>query len=248
VQHGEPGELRGGLALVDLAVVGIGVRELPVRPVGHVVGQDVEDEPFLDGLPHRVHVERPQIARRGVRGPEQLEGLGLRGRGEREVGQRLVPAPGQRGGGEQVTVVVDVVTAEPQQHLLERCRGLPRLGRVGLVDDDREPLPAQPAHLLQDVREGLQRDDEDLRRLADQRRRDLFGLGAVVVADLPDDAGPVHELVDGVLELGVEHGPVGDHPRPCRRPARSRRCAGSTAGGPATRWCWTSPIPQGCTR
>ena len=69
VQHGEPGELRGGLALVDLAVVGVGVGELPVRPVGDVVGQDVEDEPLLDGLAHRVHVERPQVPRRRVRVP-----------------------------------------------------------------------------------------------------------------------------------------------------------------------------------
>ena len=122
-----------------------------------------------------------------------------------------MPAPGQRGGGEQVAVLVDVVTAQPEQHLLQRCRGLPRLGRVGLVDDDREPLPAQPAHLLQDVREGLQGHDQDLRRLAGKRLGDLLGLGAVGVADLLDDARPVLELVDGVLELRVEHGPVGDH-------------------------------------
>ena len=58
------------LLVVFLAVVGELEREL----VGRVVLQHVEDEAFLDGLAHRIHVER---LRQAVRpGPaEQLQRL-----------------------------------------------------------------------------------------------------------------------------------------------------------------------------
>lgn len=48
----------GGISLIDFRVIGRGVRQLEVSRVGDVVGEHVEDEALLDGLAHRVEVER----------------------------------------------------------------------------------------------------------------------------------------------------------------------------------------------
>ncbi len=80
------------------------------------------------------------------------------------------------------------------------------------VDDDRETLAPQAVDLLQHEGKGLQGDDEDLGGLACQRGADLLGLGPLaLLADLGDHPGPMLELVDGVLELPVEYGAIGDH-------------------------------------
>ena len=66
------------------------VGQLERQLVGRVVLEHVEDEPLLDGLPHRIDVERRRqivLARRSAGiGPraEQLHRLGLRRRGERD--------------------------------------------------------------------------------------------------------------------------------------------------------------------
>ena len=76
------------LVVVVLAVVG----QLEGQLVGRVVLEHVEDEFLLDGLPHRIDVERRgQIVRAGRLGrigprAEQLHRLGLGRRGERDVG------------------------------------------------------------------------------------------------------------------------------------------------------------------
>ena len=117
---------------------------------GHrrVVGQNVHDEPLLDGLLHRVAVERTVLhgaVRLRAAIAEELQRLVLRGGGEREVA----------GVGEQPvgfhdpvdSVLVGLVLRHPArfgQRTSHRRRGLAALAGVGLVDDDREaavPLP-----------------------------------------------------------------------------------------------------------
>ena len=67
-------------------------REAEGEAIGRVVLQDVEDEAFLDRLPHRIDVERlrlVRVARRlvGVRAAaEDFQRLGLRRRGEGDIG------------------------------------------------------------------------------------------------------------------------------------------------------------------
>ena len=71
----------------------------PVGLVGRVVPEDVEDEPLLDGLPHRIEVKRDEpVAVRGGRPfAEEFEGLGLRSGREREEGDVvLLSASGDR--------------------------------------------------------------------------------------------------------------------------------------------------------
>ena len=71
VQRHEARELRGRLLLVDLRVVLDRLDQPVVRLVGRVVLEHVEDEALLDGLPHRVEVERDRACppRLGARRP-----------------------------------------------------------------------------------------------------------------------------------------------------------------------------------
>jgi hypothetical protein len=80
---------------VELRVVLNGLDQLVVAVDRHVVGQDVDDEAFLDRLLHRVDVERTMRRLPGivVGRAEDFQRLVLRGRGERKVtgvGQHLL--------------------------------------------------------------------------------------------------------------------------------------------------------------
>jgi hypothetical protein len=82
---------------------------------------------------------------------------------------------------------------------------------VRLVRDDGEVPALQGLGFgdgLQREGEGLDGDDDD-RRPCHQRGGEFGGLGAGVAADGNHDAGLVLDLVDRVLQLGVQHGPVG---------------------------------------
>ena len=62
VQRDEPGDRAARSSLLVDGVVGDRLADLPVRLVGRVVGQHVEDEALLDGLAHRVEVEGRPVA------------------------------------------------------------------------------------------------------------------------------------------------------------------------------------------
>ena len=84
-----PAELPLGSLGVELGVVVDALDHVEVPVDRRVVGQHVHDEAFLDGLLHRVVVERQvfhRAVRLRVRGPEELEGLVLGSGGERKVG------------------------------------------------------------------------------------------------------------------------------------------------------------------
>ena len=78
---------------------------------------------------------------------------------------------------------------------------------MGLVDDHRVVAFGQRLDLVEDEGELLESCDDDAGLLAGQG---LGKLGRVLVDALHHPDG-VLELADGVLELAVEHDPVGDH-------------------------------------
>jgi hypothetical protein len=81
-----------GLLLV-VARVGLDrLQQAPIRLVGGVAGQNVEDEAFLDGLAHAVEVERAELPVRAL-DAEQLQGLRLRRGREGERGEVRQPSP-----------------------------------------------------------------------------------------------------------------------------------------------------------
>ncbi|CAO5241429.1 hypothetical protein FAGKG844_20168 [Frankia sp. AgKG'84/4] len=212
-------ELAPRLLLLDLRVGDLRVLlrdgvagQPPHRIVGQVVRQDVEDVALVDRLLHRVHVERHvqrlavlvQTVR--VEGAEKLQRGGRGSGGESEVRQVRLPAadPGQVGR----LVLVGLPLRLRADRLLELRGLLTGLRRVRLVDDHRKTLRAETLarDLVEDERVLLQRRDDDLRRRVRQRGRELTR----ILVDLLDDPGRVVELVDRVLELLVEHEPVGD--------------------------------------
>jgi hypothetical protein len=78
---------------------------------------------------------------------------------------------------------------------------------VRLVDDHGVAARRQLLDVLHHVRELLDGGDDDAGPLPRQRLGELLG----VLVDLLDDAVRVLELVDRLLQLPVEHEPVGDH-------------------------------------
>ena len=71
-----------GFALVVARVVLDLLQQAPVRLVGGVAGEHVEDEPLVDRLAHAVAMEALELAV-GPLAAEQLQGLRLRGRAVR---------------------------------------------------------------------------------------------------------------------------------------------------------------------
>ena len=239
VQAHEAGERLGCLALAHLRVVRDGLDEPVVGLVGRVVLEHVEDEAFLDGLPHAVEVERPRLAVR-ARGAEDFERLVFRGGGEgEEADVRLFAASGHCAwrissswsGSPWAwasSFAFFLMLVGGEDALQFRCR-LAGLGTVGLVDDDgvvgglagRPPCRCTKGNFCSVVM--------------------MIGVPVLsasaswlgVLVDLLDDALLVVELVDGVLELPVEHEPVGDDDDGIEDLARPWHRAGWPGGGPA---------------
>ena len=83
--------------------------------------------------------------------------------------------------------------------------GIAGLGRMGLVHNDRKPLIAG-AHFFVDDRELLQGSDDDARPGLDGLP-ELLG----VFVDLLHHTRHMVKLIDGVLQLTVQHPAVGDN-------------------------------------
>ena len=194
-------ELRISLHRLHQAVVAVHRR---------VVRQHVDDEPFLDGLLHRVGVEGPMLGVPvvGVLRAEYLQRLVL-GRGREGevagVGQQFLGLhqPVDLVFGRLVFVLVAAGLAEGHRH---RRRGLPALAGVRLVDDDGEPAsPVLVADGVQDDRELLDRRDHDPLAVPQQaaqvagRRR------------MTHHRSHLGELPDGVPDLLVQQLAVGHH-------------------------------------
>jgi hypothetical protein len=143
---------------------------------------------------------------------EQLQRAGLRCGGERKERQVGLLAPGGHGSGKRILGRVGQLVrrrgaVRRTQHLFQLGGRLAGLAAVGLVHDHRIRAVGERVDLLGDVGELLQRRDDDAGLLAGQR---LGQLGGVLV-DALHHAVHVLKLVNGVLQLLVEHPPVGDH-------------------------------------
>ena len=167
-------------------------------------------KPLLDGLAHRIQVERlvPAV---GADVAEQLQSAALGRGGEREERQVRLVAPGRHRLGEQrlgighLGIGVDLRLGQTQ-HPPQFCGRFAGLRRVRLVHDHRIVALGQRPDLVEDERELLQRCHDDAGLLTGQRRGELR---RVLVDPLHHPQG-VLELVDGVLQLPVEDAKVGD--------------------------------------
>ena len=208
---------RGGR---HLGVVGDALGQLVVVAVGGVVQKHVQDEAFLDGLPHGVDVERADPAV-GQLLAEELERLGLRRGGEGEEGEVLVLAVVQHLLDDAVLGVADFLLALAfelgifaqgvggvRQGDFQLHRAVARLAGMRLVHDDREVLLPALVHLLEDDWELLEGGDDDAEAVVDGVPQVLGGL---LVVDEPDQPLLVLEAVDGGLQLCVKHPAVGHH-------------------------------------
>ena len=198
-----PVELGVALHLLD---------ELVVALDRGVVPQHVQDEALLDRLFHGVAVEGPVLDRAvglRLRLAEDLQRLVFWRSGEGEVARvrehllRLHPL---------LQGVVDRVLGvwrRLAEGLADRSGGFPALAGVRLVDDDGKVPPAVPMvpigpDLVQDEGELLHRGDDDLLTALDEPAQVARSLGVA------DGRAHLGELLDGVPDLPVEDGAVGD--------------------------------------
>ncbi|MGH8122242.1 MAG: hypothetical protein ACREPT_05675, partial [Rudaea sp.] len=140
-----------GFLLVVAWIVFDFLQQPPVRLVRRIIGQHVEDETLLDGLAHRIHMERRgNVVRRrlpfrvGAR-PEDFHGLVLRSGRERDEGDAFVLGTRRHLCGEDVlrthfAAIVQVRQFLGGQHRLEHGRRCAGLRAVRLVRDHRKPL------------------------------------------------------------------------------------------------------------
>ena len=222
VELEKPGQRARRLLALDVGIVLASLQEAVVGGVARVVGENIEDELFLDRLAHGVAMCRLAVP------AEDSQGLVLRRRREGEKAQVRLPPPLGHAA-EQLVEVVEPLLGGPllgllakalaAEHGLQLGGRLAPLGAVRFVDDDRETPPREVGrplassllgHLeevIGDEGELLQGGDDD-RYAAVERRRELLR----VLVDLLDHAALVLELVDRVLELLIEHDAVGhDH-------------------------------------
>ncbi len=105
---------------------------------------------------------------------------------------------------------------------------------MGFVGDDGETARFERALLLDGFEhkgESLQRDDDD-RRVVGQCCGQLRRLGAAFFADADHDAAFVIELINGFLQLAIEHVAICDHDH---RIENARRALGIVQGGQTVR-------------
>ena len=201
---------------VQLRVVGDSLGNLIVHVIGHVVLQHIQNKSFLDGLPHGVHME-------GVVFPilislaEHLKRFVLWGSRKGEEGQVFMNPLGSQFIQQLVLIVLAfgflliLLFGVLLQNFLgigqrpfQLAGGVTGLGGVRLVHNDRKPLIAG-AHFFINNRELLEGGNDDTRPGLDGLT-ELLG----VLVDLLHHARYMVELIDGVLQLAVQHPAVSD--------------------------------------
>ena len=192
------------------------LQQAPVGLVGGVAGEHVEDEPLLDRLAHAVEMEGRELPVRLLLA-EEFEGLGLRGRREGERREVREPSTAADlfqdalfellfGGLGSCFRLLGLLQTACREHRLQALGALSGLRRMRFVHDQGEALAGKLADLTGDDRKLLQRGDDD-------RPARLQGLAELArgLVDVLDYAEGLLELPDGLLELAVEHAPVGHH-------------------------------------
>ena len=234
--HVVPQFLRRSLR-IELGIILDGLHQPVVALDRRVIGQHVQDEPLLDCLLHRVAVERAMLdlacragaARQrrvalGIGFAEHLQRLVLRRGRESEVAGVRQHLPGLHDPVDLVLVALlffrSAVLGQCDVHLRRRAAAL---AGMRLVNHDGElASPVLVADLVQDEGELLDRGDNDLLALAQEAPQVAAPLR------MADCRGHLRELLDRVLDLLVEHAPVGhddygvEMHRPACRPGAGR--------------------------
>ena len=216
---------RGGLIhLITWRGIPIGILcELECRLVGGVVAQHIEDEPFLDGLLHRIHMERLRCPV-GTGATEHFEGLTLGGGCKGIEGH--VCGCGARSHlrsqhilNGQLCTLADCLNLCLREDLAQLLRTCSSLRRVCFVRDDSEVLVCHSTLLrdrLENEGERLQRDDDDQlaasQFLGEESRLGGFCCFADLIGvDRSDRPAGAFDRLDRLLQLVIEDCPVGDH-------------------------------------
>ena len=150
------------------------------------------------------------------RATEQLQRLGLRGSSEGEVADVLAAATGSQGQvhhilGRELFFIIQLLG---HQHLTQLTSSLAGLAGVSLIGHHRKAAGFQAGALLnrlEHMGEGLNGDDND-GSAAGQCLGQLSRFAAIPLFPINagDHPGCVIELSDGLLQLAIEHGTVGD--------------------------------------
>ena len=197
--------------------------ELECRLVGGVVAQDVEDEALLDGLLHRIHMERLWCPI-GARAAEHFEGLAFGGGCEGIEGHvcgrgACSHLRSQHVLNGQLCALADGLNFCLREHLAQLLRTCSGLRRVCFVRDDSEVLVCHSTLLrdrLENEGERLQGDDDDqLSTCQFLGEESGFGrfccLADFIGIDRSDRPASAFDRLDSLLQLVVKDCPVGDH-------------------------------------
>ena len=156
---------------VELGVVVDLLDEVEVALDAAIVLEDVQDEPLLDGLLHRVDVEGEVLHRPvglGRRLSEEFQGPVLRGCREGEVAGVAQHAPACNDPVDLVLVILLFLLGLVSQSHVHLGRGPAPIAGVGFVDDDGEPpLQVLLLHGVQDEGELLDGGRDDPLALGD---------------------------------------------------------------------------------
>ena len=137
VERGEAGDTALRAAPFQFGVVLDGFFELIIGLVGHAVLEHVQNEALLDGLAHRIEVERLRQPVRAL-GAEALQRHVARRGGEGEIADVGLRPTRDLVFGDQILDIVAGLTLVARQGVAHRLGALARLAAVGLVDNDGE--------------------------------------------------------------------------------------------------------------
>ena len=137
VERGEAGDTALRAAPFRFGIVLDGFFELIIGLVGHAVLEHVQNEPLLDGLAHRIEVERLRQPV-GALGAEALQCHVPRRGGEGEVADVGLRPARVLVIGDQILDIVAGHTLVARQGIAHRLGALAGLAAVGLVDNDGE--------------------------------------------------------------------------------------------------------------
>ena len=193
---------------------------------GVVVLQDIKREDLADALFHGIDVEREELSV-FVPASEQFQGFVLGRAAEPEIGDVILRAPEfhlpdnprVHIGYFRVVIIGALVRLyPPRQRCPEVARRLAGLGGVDFVNNHGEGFAFEFADGLGNHVEFLYGGDDDVLagfQEASELRR--------VLVNAVNDALHLLRLLDGLLELLVEHAPIGDHNHRVEDALRIRR-------------------------
>ena len=185
-----------------------------------IVCQHIQNITFLDGLPHRVHMERSldgfTFQRHSHHGTEGFQSLPLGGSGEGKEGLIVMSTLAD----DRIDVLVCQIhfflfdsgffgilfdsNTKINQTTAERFCTFTILSLVSLVDDDGELAPTEFFHILLGEEELL----DDTLFIVDGFCKTA---GVLLIVNCFHQTDLMFKAVDGILQLAVQYHTVGDH-------------------------------------